>query len=280
MTRDTASGKADGILQSLLTLATSDKPLPCDCLRSIQSHLVKKHDVDGPTLAFPLLGYFRYNENSYWHEVHPGGVLVVPNARSFDIEYIPDAVANEFIAMSVVLTDEQLEATRLLIAEPPESERGAISSIALSMLDEPLDRWTRAMKKGERTLSLHAMVEVVIHLHGHGHRGLLRLPPDSLAATIKRMVGSEPSKGWSAQDIEETLGISGPTLRRKLASEHTNLRTLIADARVSNALHLLMTSSLPVKTIASKVGYASVASFSKRFTERYGTEPSRFRQNA
>lgn len=121
MTRDTASGNADGILERLLTLATSDKPLPCNCLRSIQSHLVKKHDVDGPALAFPLLGYFLYNENAEWHEVHAGGGLVVPNARSFDIAYIPDATANEFNAMSVGLTDQQLEATRLLLAEPPEN---------------------------------------------------------------------------------------------------------------------------------------------------------------
>ncbi|WP_338524581.1 helix-turn-helix transcriptional regulator [Pseudomonas batumici] len=277
MISENATVATHGILASLLSLATSSRSLPCDCLRSIQSHLVKKHDVDGPTLAFPLLGHFRYNDNQTWREVHPGNILVVPNARCFDIEYIPDPDKNEFIALSVVLLDEQLEAARLLLAQPPENELGHISSVEVATLLDPLERWTRAMADGHRALSLHAMVEVVIHLHGQGQRGLLRLPAASLATTIRRMVVNDPARSWSTEQIESSIGISGPTLRRRLADEHTNLRTIIADARVSEALRLLMTSKLPVKTIASKVGYNSAASFSKRFTERYGTEPSRFR---
>ncbi len=277
MTHVNLNSDVSTILSNLLSLATSSNPLPCDCLRSIQSHLVKKHDVDGPTLAFPLLGHFRYNENGVWHEVRPGSLLVVPNARCFDIEYIPDSTHNEFIALSVVLTDAQLESARLLLNEAPESELGQISAVGLGAFSPTLERWTQAMKHGQRALSLHAMVEMVIHLHSAGHRGLLRLPPDSLATTIRRMVTEDPSRDWSAEVIEESVGISGPTLRRKLANEQTSLRNIIADARVSEALRLLMTSSLPVKTIAAKVGYSSVASFSKRFTDRYGTEPSKFR---
>lgn len=56
--------------------------------------------------------------------------------------------------------------------------------------------------------------------------------------------------------------------------KHPRLPILIASSWLKNdATALLMTSSLP----ASKVGYASVTSFSKRFTECYGTEPSTFR---
>ena len=72
-------------------------------------------------------------------------------------------------------------------------------------------------------------------------------------------------------------GLSGPTLRRRLAGESTSLRAVIADARIAEALRLLMTSRLPVKAVAARVGYSSVASFSRQFTERYGTEPSGFR---
>jgi transcriptional regulator GlxA family with amidase domain len=31
----------------------------------------------------------------------------------------------------------------------------------------------------------------------------------------------------------------------------------------------------PVKTVAARVGYRSVASFSRRFSERYGLDPAR-----
>ena len=45
----------------------------------------------------------------------------------------------------------------------------------------------------------------------------------------------------------------------------------------AEALRLLMTSTLPVKTVAGRVGYNSLSSFSKQFSERYGIEPSGFR---
>lgn len=85
-------------------------PLPCDCLRAEQTHQVKKFEVEGATLSFPLEGEFRYRENEKWHRVIPGEIMVVPNARSIDIEYAPSEQSGEFVALSVVLAEEQLEA--------------------------------------------------------------------------------------------------------------------------------------------------------------------------
>ncbi|TYF58942.1 helix-turn-helix transcriptional regulator, partial [Enterobacter hormaechei] len=99
----------------------------------------------------------------------------------------------------------------------------------------------------------------------------------SLAMKIRQMVADKPAHPWSAAEIEDLTGLSGPTLRRHLASESTSLRSVIADARIAEALRLLMTSTLPVKTVAGRVGYNSLSSFSKQFSERYGIEPSGFR---
>jgi transcriptional regulator GlxA family with amidase domain len=54
-----------------------------------------------------------------------------------------------------------------------------------------------------------------------------------------------------------------------------SLRQLIGNARLSHGLSLLLTTRLPVKSVAVRVGYASVSTFVKRFRERYGVEPSR-----
>jgi len=69
--------------------------------------------------------------------------------------------------------------------------------------------------------------------------------------------------------------MSGATLRRRLAAEGTSLRDVIAEARLSQAFSLLSTTNLPVKTVALRVGYNSASTFSRRFSERYGVEPSR-----
>ncbi|MCZ3381905.1 helix-turn-helix transcriptional regulator [Kosakonia sp. SOY2] len=95
--------------------------------------------------------------------------------------------------------------------------------------------------------------------------------------TIRNMVSSDPAYHWSTGEIEDRLNISGATLRRRLAAENTTLSAVITDTRVAGALQLLMTTRIPIKTVAARVGYASVASFSRQFSKRYGAEPSVFR---
>lgn len=267
----------DDLLAGLLSLARSHFPLPCDCLRAEKTHQLKKFEVEGATLSFPLEGHFRYLEQNEWRSLLPGEILVIPNTRSIDIEYAPSHESGEFVALSVLLKEEQLEAARLLLSAPPPQDNGSIAAVSVSSLLSPLTRWTEAMREGNRSLSLHAMVEVVLRLYGMGHHALLRVGQPSLAMKIRQMVAKKPNHPWNAAEIEALMGLSGPTLRRHLASESTNLRSVIADARIAEALRLLMTSELPVKTVAACVGYNSAASFSRQFTERYGIEPSGFR---
>ncbi|ALK32444.1 helix-turn-helix transcriptional regulator [Burkholderia plantarii] len=268
---------ASALLVSLLDLARSPDALPCDCLRSVQAHQVNQYDADGATLSFPLLGRFRYRERDRWREVRPGEILLVPTARNIDVRYIPDPDQGEFVALSVGLLDEQLEAARLLLAAPPPPGTDEIAAVPFETVLSPLMRWAEAMRHGRRTLSLLAMLEIVISLHESGYITLLHPRAPSLATTIRRAVARDPAHGWSSAELEALTGLSGPTLRRHMAEEQTTLRAVIADARIAQALRLLMTSRLPLKTVASRVGYSSLASFSRQFVERYGTEPSSFR---
>ncbi|NIE63088.1 AraC family transcriptional regulator [Burkholderia sp. Ax-1719] len=273
----TAEIQTNNLLESLLNLARSRDSLPCDCLRSVQAHQVNKYEVDGATLSFPLLGHFKYREHNRWVSVLPGSILVVPNARSIDIEYIPDEAKGEVVALSVVLMDEQLEAARLLLAAPPSTEIGSVASIPVASLLEQLKRWTQTMQHGQRALSLHAMVGIVLCLYESGYTAILHPQAPSIAMTVRKLVTRNPGHNWQSAELEGLTGLSGATLRRRMADESTTLRSVIADARMSEGLRLLMTSRLPVKTVAARVGYNSVASFSRQFVDRYGTEPSRFR---
>ena len=58
----------DDLLAELLT-GTLPFSTSCDCLRAEQTHQVKKFEVEGATLSFPLEGEFRYRENEKWHRV-------------------------------------------------------------------------------------------------------------------------------------------------------------------------------------------------------------------
>lgn len=265
------------LLNELLELACSELAFPCCCLRAMQSWQVNKFQVDGATFSFPLRGTFRYREQDQWVCVPPGEMLVFPNARSIDIECTPDPDSGEFLALTVLMAEEQLEAARLLLRVLPPATPGNVAAEPLAQFIAPMTRWVAALQAGNRALSIHAMLEIMIRLFEMGHHGLLRLQPPGIAMMIRNMVSSDPAHHWSTGEIEERLNISGATLRRRLAAENTTLSAVITDARIAGALQLLMTTRIPIKTVAARVGYASVASFSRQFSKRYGAEPSVFR---
>lgn len=258
----------------LLELVRSSHPLPCDCLRAMEAHRVRNYELESGLLAIPLLGRSRITDGPKTIDVEPGQILIVPNARAIDWEQFPDDQAGEYVAIGIHLDQSLLESAQKLLQETVAADPGQISVEPLSLLIQPLLRWTDVMAQGKRALSLHAIVEVIVRLHEVGHLGLLRIPRPSLASQIRKLVVGDPGRDWLSEDFEDRLGISGPTLRRRLAAEGTSLRAVLVDARVGQALHLLLTTRLPVKTIAAKVGYDSATTFSKRFTERYSLDPA------
>lgn len=91
---------------------------------------------------------------------------------------------------------------------------------------------------------------------------------------MRDRIAAEPARDWPSHEVEAALGLSGATLRRRLAADGTSLRQLLIEARLAHAMVLLYTTRLPLKSVAARVGYRSLASFSKRFVERYGLQPA------
>ena len=150
-----------------------------------------------------------------------------------------------------------------------------LQAVELTPLLPALSAWADAALAGRDMALRHAATGVALQLCEMGCDGLLSQPEPSTGARIRAMVAARPAREWRSEDLESALGLSGATLRRRLAAEGTTLRQLIADARLAHALQLLYGTRLPVKTVALRVGYSSTSSFVKRFGERYGMEPSR-----
>ncbi|EGI77123.1 helix-turn-helix transcriptional regulator [Hylemonella gracilis] len=263
------------LLARLQELSSLGSALPCLCLRAVHAHHIKAVEVVRPTLIIPLQGTKRCRERGAWMQVQPGHMLLVPGARNLDMENIPDAQGGDYTAIAIGIETPTLEAARQLLQGQASSEPGHLASVALDDVAMALLHWADTVQQGETVFACHAMVGVVLRLHALGHGGLLAPVTPSLADQIRAMVVAEPARDWSSSDIEQALGLSGATLRRQLAASGTSLRELITGARLAQALTLLQSTRLPVKSVAMRVGYASTASFSKRFAERYGVEPSR-----
>lgn len=99
----------------------------------------------------------------------------------------------------------------------------------------------------------------------------------TLTTKIRRHIGQDLAREWSAQGIASVFAMSEATLRRKLADEATTLTEILVDARMSFALKLLQSTAMPVSHIALNVGYQTPSQFAVRFRHRFGFAPTTVR---
>lgn len=99
-----------------------------------------------------------------------------------------------------------------------------------------------------------------------------------LSAKIRRLVGQQLAREWSAATVAGSFAMSEATLRRRLADESTTLTEILVDARMSFALKLLQSTALPVSKIALDVGYQTSSQFAVRFRHRFGIPPTAIRR--
>ena len=78
--------------------------------------------------------------------------------------------------------------------------------------------------------------------------------------------------------MAERFGVCGRTLQRALEAEGASFRDLIDRLMYRRATNLLMGDKLPIKSIASELGYSSAASFVRAFRRYSGTTPAVFRR--
>jgi AraC-like DNA-binding protein len=266
--------KHETLLADLTEFAESNPLSACVRVQARHAHLLSAVNIDTALIALPLEGHKRIRRNDEWVSIGRGELFLVPRPQALDIENIPDEKSGRYLAIGVPLHANILEAARQLIPDRLGSGASEIASISLGEYVDDLAAWLSAIRRKDALRVYHAMVGLVLRLYEGGFRGLLQPCAQTLSAQIRGKVAIDPARDWSSEDLEHSLAMSGATLRRKLAAEGTSLRQVIADARLSQALTLLSTTNLPVKTVALRVGYNSASTFSRRFSERYGVEPS------
>lgn len=249
--------------------------LSCACVRSVHQHALKAFDPVTPVIALPLAGTKRARLGGERVEVRPGELFVITGPASLDVENIPDPASGEYLALGVSLDERVIGAAQRLLPERARDPAPRIAGLPIGALEASLLDWTRALERRDEALARHALVGLVLRLHELGLEGIVARRVPRLAAQIRELVAAEPTRPWASSHLEALLGMSGATLRRRLAAEGESLREVIAHARLAHALQLLYTTRLPVKTVAQRSGYASAASFARRFEARYGIEPSR-----
>lgn len=125
-------------------------------------------------------------------------------------------------------------------------------------------------------MALHRCVEVLAAMAERG----LHLPSEAeptATATVQALVAARPHLPWTAGDAARALGVSEPTLRRRLAAEGASFRAIAAEMRLGHGLILLQTTRASILEVALACGYESPSRFAGRFRERFGMSPSEMR---
>lgn len=264
----------DPLLAEMASLADCQRADGYACITARREHGASSVEIPQPQLAILLQGRKQVSTAQQSLQFVPGDLFLITRRCRIDVVNSPDPVSGVYLSAIVPLCAEALSAARVLWNEPLPEAGDALARLPLAEHGDALRQWRRALEHGQYSEARLALAALVLAFCRRGHGSLLVAPEPSLGERIRDLIAAQPERDWQSRDFEQHLGLSGATLRRRLASEQASVRELIADARLAHAMTLLYTTRLPLKTVAARVGYRSLGSFSKRFAARYGLEPA------
>lgn len=262
------------LLATMASLADCQRADGYACITARREHGASSVEIPQPQFAILLQGRKQVRTAQQSLEFAPGDLFLITRRCRIDVVNIPDPHSGVYLSAIVPMCAEALTAARALWNEPLPEADDALARLPLAEHGATLLQWRQALEHGHYTEARLALASLAVAFCRHGHGSLLIPPEPSVGDRIRDLIAAQPERDWQSRDFEAQLGLSGATLRRRLASEHSSVRELITDARLAHAMSLLYTTRLPLKTVAARVGYRSLGSFNKRFAERYGLEPA------
>jgi AraC-like DNA-binding protein len=102
---------------------------------------------------------------------------------------------------------------------------------------------------------------------------------DPLIGDALSAIHSNPHQAWTVEQLATTCKLSRSAFAQRFTARVGQPpATYLAQLRLATAADLLLGTHDPVALIAASVGYDSEAGFSRAFSRRYGTPPSKWRR--
>ena len=103
---------------------------------------------------------------------------------------------------------------------------------------------------------------------------------DETATIVRRLLIHSAGNFLSISEVAEQLRVTERTLRRRLAAEGTDFRTIFDEIKNTLAQNYLRKTSLSVVEIADLLSYAEATNFHRAFQRWNSTTPADYRQQA
>jgi AraC-like DNA-binding protein len=235
------------------------------------------------TIAKPVIGIVLSGAKEFWlgdsgRRFVAGDVFVMPGGATLDVVNLPDERTGLYESLIVEVATLPPSVARL----PFPARRAARPDfdVGITLTPELVNALahaatTLATSEHATLLAEHRLAEVLMLLRDDpAARALFDAP---LADRVRWIVGAEPSRRWTAEEIGLRLAIGASTLRRRLGIEGTSLRTVLASARMEIAEAMLARGEANVAAAAEAAGYTSRSHFTRRFRSVYGSAPGEHR---
>lgn len=159
----------------------------------------------------------------------------------------------------------------------------ALRSLALSIIE------CEAGGEAGQTLQLARSIELLCQIHASLANGGLvprqgtgELTQSDVAtiARARRVLDLHWNEKLTIAALARMVGVNRDKLVRGFRDIYgTTIAEVLAERRLAEARAMLMTSDLPVATVAYRCSYLNNASFSRAFARRYGVAPSDMRKS-
>lgn len=260
--------------RSLVSLAHADMARDYLCIRAKNQHGLANIQVNQLHMGMILHGQKQLTLHHQQVNLRAGDLFIIKPDTVADTVNIPDPETGEYLTILVPMCEEVIQAAQMIWAKPITDKTEAILRFSIEDFASHLLAWQKALFEQDLVKARLSIAAILVQLCQQQCADVLIVPPQQLSKRIYQWVLEQPQHAWQSSEIEARLGLSSATLRRKLSQEQTSLREIITHARLAYALELLYSRKLPMKTIAAKSGYQSVATFRTRFMQRYQVDPN------
>ncbi|MDR3631053.1 MAG: helix-turn-helix transcriptional regulator [Desulfocapsaceae bacterium] len=239
--------------------------------------------IDEPTIIVVRAGKkcLRWAGNQL--VLSPGDTIAVADNQSFDVINTPCCQTGIYEADWLVCNDSIISA--FLLNRPPTGklirDMLVVSSRNKPFLDS-LDHARNGITNQEgvpANVAIARITEMLVWLDHFGGHFNSPSSSRSVSSLVRQHVNSDVSTVWTSRMVAKELGMSEATLRRRLADERAQFRSLLMDVRMTRALTLLQVTDMPITQISFDVGYDSPSRFTSRFKQRFGFRPSDVRMS-
>lgn len=103
---------------------------------------------------------------------------------------------------------------------------------------------------------------------------------DERLARVVSMVLDDPGKPYTVEFLAEAAGMSRSSFIEKFSSAFgRSAGDFVRESRLRSGAELLRHTRLPIKHVATRVGYSSRSHFTHAFAKQFGVSPSQYRSS-